>query len=279
MLASAAARLACSRCGKLVLVDLAGSERLCNTGNTGDAALRETGAINRSLFTLGQVGGRGRAPRLLTEWHFCCDWPARPSWRASAVSAGSHDTTTMHKERGGRARDSLRALHAIAGAGSTEHPRRRWWHQPRALQGQQADAAAVERPEVCTRAIAAAAAGLHGLSQGGVQGARPQPVSQPAPACMPVPQPVSFELAVQPRVLPWQCAALLPQVGRPRADAGVPVPAEGSGGGEPEHAALCEHGAAHQVGAGCAAGPAGKSLGGDCCQQHSCHGVLAASGG
>ncbi|DBA74159.1 hypothetical protein WJX77_004162 [Trebouxia sp. C0004] len=41
--------------GKLVLVDLAGSERLKATGNDGEAALRETGSINRSLFTLGQV--------------------------------------------------------------------------------------------------------------------------------------------------------------------------------------------------------------------------------
>jgi len=38
-----------------VLVDLAGSERLKETGNTGAVALRETGSINRSLFTLGQV--------------------------------------------------------------------------------------------------------------------------------------------------------------------------------------------------------------------------------
>ncbi|GBF99065.1 kinesin [Raphidocelis subcapitata] len=62
------------RAGRLVLVDLAGSERLKDTGSDGGsgggggggggggavagdrlAALRETGAINRSLFTLGQV--------------------------------------------------------------------------------------------------------------------------------------------------------------------------------------------------------------------------------
>jgi hypothetical protein len=43
------------RKGKLVLVDLAGSERLKDTGNTQRDAVRETGAINRSLFTLGQV--------------------------------------------------------------------------------------------------------------------------------------------------------------------------------------------------------------------------------
>lgn len=43
------------RYGKLVLVDLAGSERLRETGNTAREAVRETGAINKSLFTLGQV--------------------------------------------------------------------------------------------------------------------------------------------------------------------------------------------------------------------------------
>jgi hypothetical protein len=45
------------RCGKLVLVDLAGSERLNSTGSNGAReSLKETGAINKSLFTLGQVG-------------------------------------------------------------------------------------------------------------------------------------------------------------------------------------------------------------------------------
>jgi len=43
------------RSGKLVLVDLAGSERLKDTGNNGKEAVRETGSINKSLFTLGQV--------------------------------------------------------------------------------------------------------------------------------------------------------------------------------------------------------------------------------
>ncbi|GAX75527.1 hypothetical protein CEUSTIGMA_g2970.t1 [Chlamydomonas eustigma] len=43
------------RYGKLVLVDLAGSERLKETGNTDRDAVRETGCINKSLFTLGQV--------------------------------------------------------------------------------------------------------------------------------------------------------------------------------------------------------------------------------
>ena len=48
------------RYGKLVLVDLAGSERLKETGNTNRDAVRETGCINKSLFTLGQVCcGRG----------------------------------------------------------------------------------------------------------------------------------------------------------------------------------------------------------------------------
>ncbi len=48
-----------SRYGKLVLVDLAGSERLKETGNTDRDAVRETGCINKSLFTLGQVRGKG----------------------------------------------------------------------------------------------------------------------------------------------------------------------------------------------------------------------------
>ncbi|KAF8064573.1 DA1 [Scenedesmus sp. PABB004] len=43
------------RTGRLVLVDLAGSERLKESGSTAREAVRETGAINRSLFTLGQV--------------------------------------------------------------------------------------------------------------------------------------------------------------------------------------------------------------------------------
>ncbi|WIA18923.1 hypothetical protein OEZ85_003594 [Tetradesmus obliquus] len=43
------------RVGKLVLVDLAGSERLRDTGSSAREAVRETGHINKSLFTLGQV--------------------------------------------------------------------------------------------------------------------------------------------------------------------------------------------------------------------------------
>jgi hypothetical protein len=43
------------RAGKLVLVDLAGSERLRDTGSSAREAVRETGHINKSLFTLGQV--------------------------------------------------------------------------------------------------------------------------------------------------------------------------------------------------------------------------------
>ena len=43
------------RYGKLVLVDLVGSERLKASGSSGSAAVAETGAINKSLFTLGQV--------------------------------------------------------------------------------------------------------------------------------------------------------------------------------------------------------------------------------
>ena len=37
-------------------MDLAGSERLKDTGNTQREAVRETGAINKSLVVLGQVG-------------------------------------------------------------------------------------------------------------------------------------------------------------------------------------------------------------------------------
>lgn len=38
-----------------MLVDLAGSERLNSTGSSAGAAIKETGAINKSLFVLGQV--------------------------------------------------------------------------------------------------------------------------------------------------------------------------------------------------------------------------------
>lgn len=50
---------------------------------------------------------------------------------------------------------------------------------------------------------------------------------------------------------------------RPRADAGLPVSTQVCCGGEPQHAALCEHGAADQVRPHHHAGPAG---GGGCCQ-------------
>eukprot|EP00736_Rhodelphis_marinus_P012227 Rmarinus@m.24264 len=53
-----------TRYGRLTLVDLAGSERLKETKSTG-TTLKETGNINRSLFTLGQVisslSDRGRS--------------------------------------------------------------------------------------------------------------------------------------------------------------------------------------------------------------------------
>ena len=42
------------RHGKIVFVDLAGSERLSQTKSEG-VSLKETGNINRSLFTLGKV--------------------------------------------------------------------------------------------------------------------------------------------------------------------------------------------------------------------------------
>lgn len=48
-----------SRRSKLSLVDLAGSERQKVAETEGDR-LREAQAINKSLFTLGQVGGRGQ---------------------------------------------------------------------------------------------------------------------------------------------------------------------------------------------------------------------------
>eukprot|EP00249_Psilotum_nudum_P005034 c18522_g1_i2 orf=330-791(+) len=43
-----------ARYGKMLFVDLAGSERLKKTRSSGDM-LKETGNINRSLFTLGKV--------------------------------------------------------------------------------------------------------------------------------------------------------------------------------------------------------------------------------
>lgn len=58
--ADAVAHARC-RQGKLVLVDLAGSERLKRTGSTAHEAVRETGAINKSLFTLGQVSEAARS--------------------------------------------------------------------------------------------------------------------------------------------------------------------------------------------------------------------------
>eukprot|EP01083_Nonionella_stella_P228784 810503_1 len=44
-----------SICGKVSFVDLAGSERLKSTRNSAQSSIKETGSINRSLFTLGQV--------------------------------------------------------------------------------------------------------------------------------------------------------------------------------------------------------------------------------
>lgn len=41
---------------------MAGSERLKETGNTDRDAVRETGFINKSLFTLGQVGVMSQLP-------------------------------------------------------------------------------------------------------------------------------------------------------------------------------------------------------------------------
>ena len=65
------------RYGKLVLVDLAGSERLKASGSSGSAAVTETGAINKSLFTLGQVlhalsCKRGGRPQQVCTTLFSC---------------------------------------------------------------------------------------------------------------------------------------------------------------------------------------------------------------
>jgi hypothetical protein len=67
-----AAHMMC-RCGKLVLVDLAGSERLNSTGNSGQReSLKETGAINKSLFTLGQVRPTEPSEGLTSCRRHCC---------------------------------------------------------------------------------------------------------------------------------------------------------------------------------------------------------------
>lgn len=47
--------------GKVSFVDLAGSERVKDTRTMG-GMLKETSAINRSLFTLGKVGHSGNIP-------------------------------------------------------------------------------------------------------------------------------------------------------------------------------------------------------------------------
>ena len=41
--------------GKISFVDLAGSERLKETKTEGQTMIKETGSINKSLFTLGKV--------------------------------------------------------------------------------------------------------------------------------------------------------------------------------------------------------------------------------
>jgi hypothetical protein len=65
-----------------VLVDLAGSERLKETKHSERVALRETGAINKSLFTLGQVGGREQQRHART---------------LSAISLAAGSTARMHQ--------------------------------------------------------------------------------------------------------------------------------------------------------------------------------------
>ena len=44
-----------TRYGKLTFVDLAGSENLKKSGTTGTSGVKETSAINKSLFALGNV--------------------------------------------------------------------------------------------------------------------------------------------------------------------------------------------------------------------------------
>ena len=50
--------------GKLAFVDLAGSERLKSSGSSGEM-MKETGQINKSLFTLGKVCGFFAPKRML----------------------------------------------------------------------------------------------------------------------------------------------------------------------------------------------------------------------
>lgn len=73
------------RVGRLVLVDLAGSERLRQTGSSEREALRETGHINKSLFTLGQV----------------CTPGVRCVRRGSGLYAGGQVCTPGVKDAGG----------------------------------------------------------------------------------------------------------------------------------------------------------------------------------
>lgn len=83
------------RYGKLVLVDLAGSERLKATGSEGVAAVAETGAINRSLFALGQVLHALSARKPGTVVRRCLP----PKWLLPGVS-GCHCTVCCVRRSG-----------------------------------------------------------------------------------------------------------------------------------------------------------------------------------
>jgi hypothetical protein len=76
-------------------VDLAGSERLKETGNSDKEAVRETGHINKSLFTLGQVrGGRDGQQQAATP---CCDHVSQRACPMMAARA-MHGFTTAGRE-------------------------------------------------------------------------------------------------------------------------------------------------------------------------------------
>lgn len=80
--------------GKLVLVDLAGSERLKDTGNSEKEALRETGHINRSLFTLGQVSCGSTCSRLEAGGHLQLPggrWAPPAGWGAAGEGGGERN--------------------------------------------------------------------------------------------------------------------------------------------------------------------------------------------
>jgi hypothetical protein len=94
-----------------VLVDLAGSERLNSTGNTGEAALKETGAINRSLFTLGQVRGCCSTQRCPVKSRMPCNVHAASSTPRHAQGCAA---VALHRQ-------VLAALSVRGGIGGSSH--------------------------------------------------------------------------------------------------------------------------------------------------------------